>query len=75
MNWYTVSLSGPYLRIVTPHPFSKNQMPDNRKRILIALPRPLAGAITTLARTNRRSTRKEIQVAVEKHVAEAVSAK
>jgi len=50
-------------------------MPDNRKPILIVLPRPLAGAITNLARTNRRSTRKEIQVAVENHVAEAVSAK
>jgi hypothetical protein len=43
-----------------------------RKSILIELDEPVAESVSKIALKNKRSTRKEIEVAVEMHVAASV---
>jgi len=47
-------------------------MTNRKKNILVDLPQPLAKDIATLALKNKRSTRREIELAVENHVASSV---
>ena len=44
----------------------------DRKSILIELDAPVAESVSKIALKNKRSTRKEIEVAVEKHIAASV---